>query len=73
MQGRIRRIEGMDAYRAVFRPFLAREDLLPVGAPRRDWNATFLSDGNVVVRHPDMGESLRMARIFASGVRMVAG
>ena len=72
-QGRIRRIDGMDAFRRAFRPWIAREDLLPVGAPRRDWNATFLSDGNVVVRHPDMGESLRMARIFASGVRMVAG
>lgn len=72
-QGRIRRIDGMDAFRGAFGRHLAREDLLPVGAPRRDWHQTFLSDGNVVVRHPDMGETLRMARLFAQSVRMYAG
>jgi hypothetical protein len=71
-EGVIRHVTGLDAFRRAFAPFIAREDLLPVGAPRRDWRQTFLSDGNVVVRHPDMGEALRMARLFAREVRMYA-
>ena len=72
-EGVIRHIAGMDAFRRAHAPYIAREDLLPVGARRRDWTQTFLSDGNVVVRHPDMGEALRMARTFARDVRMYAG
>jgi hypothetical protein len=72
-EGTIRHIAGMDAFRRAHAPYIARADLLPVGARRRDWTQTFLSDGNVVVRHPDMSETLRMARTFARDVRMYAG
>lgn len=72
-QGRITRVEGLDAFRARHGRYIAREELLPVGAPRRDWQQTFLSDGNIVVRHPDMREALRMAMEAAERVRMYAG
>jgi hypothetical protein len=36
-------------------------DLLPLGAPRRDWRATSLSDGVVVVRHRELSKSIEMA------------
>jgi hypothetical protein len=71
-RGRIRRIEGMDEVRRRFGPAIARDALLPVGAPRRDWKATFLSDGNVVVRHRDRDTTLEMARQIATHVRMYA-
>jgi hypothetical protein len=35
-------------------------ELLPVGAPRRNWKQTLLSDGYLVVRHPDLESCLRM-------------
>lgn len=70
--GTIRAITGLDAFMNRFGNHVIRQDLLPVGAQRRDWKETFLSDGNVVVRHTDVDECGRMARIFADSVRMVA-
>lgn len=72
-QGRIRRIEGLDAFVAKHRRWIARVDLLPVGSPRRDWRATFLSDGNLVVRHPDDATCLALAQEAAGSIRMIAG
>jgi hypothetical protein len=53
-QGRIRRIEGLESIMARFGEHIAHVDLLPVGAERRDWIQTLVSDGYVVVRHPDL-------------------
>jgi hypothetical protein len=72
-QGRIRHIEGLDRFRRRHSQWIARVDLLPVGAPRRDWTQTFLSDGNLVVRHPEDGGALELAREAASSIRMYAG
>lgn len=72
-QGRIRQIEGLEEFVARYRPYVARVDLLPVGAQRRDWKQTFLSDGNVVVRHPDWDAALSMAREAAHKIRVYAG
>lgn len=71
-EGRIAEIRGMDTFMRRFGPQVARADLLPVGAPRRNWKETFLSDGNVVVRHEDEGECRRIAQAFADGVRIFA-
>ncbi|MEN9786158.1 MAG: hypothetical protein RLZZ299_1422 [Pseudomonadota bacterium] len=70
--GRIARIEGLEGFRARHRPWIAREDFLPVGASRRDWRQTFLSDGNIVVRHPDMETALALGRAAAREIRLVA-
>lgn len=72
-QGRIRAVEGLDAFLAKYRPYVARVDLLPLGAPRRNWQQTFLSDGNVVVRHPDAAVCLEMAKEAAASIRVYAG
>lgn len=72
-QGRIRGIEGLDAFLATHREHVARVDLLPIGAPRRDWRQTFLSDGNLVVRHPDREKTLAMAREAADTIHLYAG
>jgi hypothetical protein len=72
-QGRIRAIEGLDRFRARFGRWIVNVDLLPPGAPRRDWQQTFLSDGSITVRHPDFDECLRMAKIAASEVHLYAG
>lgn len=70
--GRIAEIRGMGAFLQRYGRHVARQDLLPLGAPRRNWRETFLSDGNVVVRHEDEGECRRIARAFADTVRIFA-
>jgi hypothetical protein len=53
-QGRIRRIEGLESIMTRFGEHIVHVDLLPVGAERRNWIQTLVSDGYVVVRHPDL-------------------
>jgi hypothetical protein len=71
-QGRISRIEGLDAVRRRLGDALVQVDLLPVGAPRRDWVLTLISDGYVTVRHPDFGTLCEMADLVGTDVRLYA-
>jgi hypothetical protein len=48
------------------------ENLLPVGSPRRNWKQTLVSDGFVVVRHPDLDVTLAMADEFGADVTLYA-
>lgn len=52
-QGRIRAVHGLERLRAELGASIVEEALLPVGAPRRDWKQTLLSDGWITVRDPD--------------------
>ena len=72
-QGRIQRIEGMGRLMAEFGPSIVNVDLLPIGAPRRDWLQTLISDGMVVVRHPDLESTLRMADRVGTDLQLYAG
>jgi formate-dependent phosphoribosylglycinamide formyltransferase (GAR transformylase) len=72
-QGRIRRIEGLERLVARFRPHVVCIDLLPVGAPRRDWKQTLISDGYLIVRHPDLQATLEMADRVGTDLRLYAG
>ncbi len=71
-RGRIAGSRGLDAFRRKHGPHIAREDFLPIGAPRRDWQSTFLSDGHVVVRHPDHDRALAMAQEAAASIQLFA-
>ncbi len=70
--GRITRYEGLDRLLAQYGEHVAAVDLLPVGAPRRDWRATLIADGMVIVRHPDLEPALDMARRFAADLHLFA-
>ncbi|MBV9204654.1 MAG: ATP-grasp domain-containing protein [Actinobacteria bacterium] len=70
--GRITRYEGLDQLLAEFGPHVAAVELLPVGAPRRDWRATTIADGMVIVRHPDLPAALEIARRFAAELHLHA-
>lgn len=70
--GRIARIDGMDEVRARCGPWLVGEELLPIGAPRRDWKQTLLSDGFVAVRHPDYQTCRAMMDLVVNKVRLYA-
>ena len=72
-EGRIKRIDGLGEYLARFGDAVVSEQLLRPGEPRRNWLQTLVSDGFVIVRHPDIGATLRMAEAATTDIRVYAG
>jgi len=72
-KGRIQRIEGLDALMRRFRQNIVHVDLLPIGAPRRNWVQTLISDGYVCVRHPDLQAAMDIADAVGTDLNMYAG
>jgi formate-dependent phosphoribosylglycinamide formyltransferase (GAR transformylase) len=70
--GRIVEIAGLDRLLADYGDHVAALELLPIGAPRRDWRATLIADGMVIVRHPELPQTLEMARRFAADLQLYA-
>ena len=70
--GRIRRVVGLERIRRLCGPHLVWDNLLPVGARRRDWRQTLVSDGFLVVRHPDLGATLAMADEIGKALHLYA-
>lgn len=71
--GHIRHIEGLDRLQARFGAHIAAVELLPVGAQRRNWLLTLVSDGFLVVRHPDLQTTLDMADAVGTDLHLYAG
>ena len=71
--GRITGTSGLEALLAEYGEHVVAVDLLPVGAPRRDWRATTTGDGIVFVRHPDLQQVIDMTERFASDLQLYAG
>ncbi|MFO0607978.1 MAG: ATP-grasp domain-containing protein [Polyangiales bacterium] len=72
-QGRITRIEGLGEWLRMCGRWVVEDELLRPGTHRRDWKQTLLSDGHVLVRHPEWAEAHRMAFAAATGIKMYAG
>jgi hypothetical protein len=70
--GRITHVEGLEALLAEYGDDVVLVDLLPVGAPRRDWRAVLISDGMIVVRHPELQRVIEMTERFAADLHMYA-
>ena len=51
---------------------MVEEKLSRPGTPRRNWKQTLLSDGHVLVRHPEWAEAHRLAFAAANEIRMYA-
>jgi len=71
-QGYIQRIEGVGQILAEFGPHIPCIDLLPIGAHRRNWVQTLLSDGFVFVRHPDLQATCDIADRVGTDIQMYA-
>ena len=71
-RGRVTRIEGLTRWLEQCHPWVVEERLLRPGTPRRDWKQTLLSDGWLMVRHPDWDEAKRMSFAAATDVRIYA-
>lgn len=72
-EGRIRAVHGVDAFCEKYRQWVVADRLLPVGAHRRDWTKTLVSDGFLLLRHPDLATANAMADEAASTITMFAG
>ena len=72
-QGRIQHIEGLSRLLAEIGEHIVDLDLLPLGAPRRDWTSTMISDGVVALRHPDLDTTIEMADRVATELQLYAG
>jgi biotin carboxylase len=72
-QGRIQHIEGLSRLLGEIGDSIVHLDLLPLGAPRRDWTATTISDGFVALRHPDLETTIAMADRVATELQLYAG
>jgi hypothetical protein len=72
-QGRIRAIDGLEELYGRYRDSIVANTLLPVGTPRRNWKATLVSDGFIVLRHPELATTLELADFVGTRVQLYAG
>lgn len=70
--GRITHIQGTDELQAQFGEHVVWNTLLPPGTPRRDWRKTLVSDGFIMLRHPDLQATMDMADAVGSELEMYA-
>ena len=71
--GRITAVDGLERIEQEYRDAIVWNTLLPVGAHRRDWRQTLVSDGFLMLRHRDLKSTLRMADDVATGLTLRAG
>lgn len=72
-QGRITRITGLGDYLRRYGPWVVEEQLLRPGQMRRNWKQTLLSDGHILVRHPNWDEAYKMSFAAATDITLYAG
>jgi biotin carboxylase len=71
-QGRITNIVGLRDYLARHGAHVVEDTLLRPGTSRRDWRSTLLSDGYLIVRHPDWDQARAMAMAAATDIQLYA-
>lgn len=70
--GTISHSEGIEQLQQRFGEHVVWNTLLPPGTPRRDWRKTLVSDGFVMLRHPDLQETLTMADAVGTELHLYA-
>ena len=70
--GHITSIQGVDKLQQEFGKHVVWNTLLPVGAHRRDWRQTLVSDGFIMLRHPDLVTTMEMADKVGSELHLYA-
>ncbi|MBX7100374.1 MAG: ATP-grasp domain-containing protein [Myxococcaceae bacterium] len=71
-RGRITGVKGLQSFMRAHGEHVVEEKLLPVGAQRRNWKQTLLSDGHILLRHPDWQTTYDMAFEAARNITMYA-
>ena len=70
--GRITRIDGLREFMRRYGDVVVEQRLLPVGTHRRDWRQTLVSDGFILLRHPDWDTAYQLAMEAATDITMYA-
>lgn len=70
--GSIVRIEGMGALQRRIAEHIVWNTLSQPGTRRRDWLQTLVSDGFIMLRHPDLDETIAMADAVGSELHLFA-
>jgi biotin carboxylase len=70
--GRITRIDGLREFMQRHGEHVVEQRLLPVGTHRRDWKKTLVSDGFLILRHPDWDRTYQLAMEAATDITMWA-
>ena len=70
--GRITHIDGAGALQRRFGEHVVWNTLLTPGTPRRDWMKTLVSDGFIMLRHPDLDQTIAMADAVGSELHLYA-
>ncbi len=71
-EGRIHSVEGYQRFLRHYGETIVWDNLLPIGAHRRDWLQTLVSDGFMMLRHPHFETTLAIADDFSETVTMLA-
>ena len=71
-QGQISRITGLQEFLRAHGEHVVEQKLLPVGTPRRNWKHTLVSDGFIMLRHPDWATACALADEVASEITLYA-
>jgi len=71
-QGRISRITGLQEFLRRHGEHVVEQQLLPVGTPRRNWKHTLVSDGFIMLRHPDWATACALADEVANEITLYA-
>jgi hypothetical protein len=72
-QGQIHRIVGHDRIRRLYGEHIVWDNLLPIGAQRRNWRNTLVSDGFLMLRHPELRVLVEMSDDIGENLQMYAG
>ncbi len=72
-QGNISRVDGLTHLMSEYGEWIATVELLPIGAPRRNWLQTLISDGMVIIRHPNLDSAMEIAGHVCTDLQMYAG
>ena len=72
-QGIIQRIAGLDEFAAQYGSTIVWDSLLRPGTRRRNWKATLVSDGFIMLRHPDLKTTCALADLIGTDVQLYAG
>jgi biotin carboxylase len=71
-QGHIYRVEGLQHLLSKYGEHIVLIDLQRPGSHRRNWRQTLLSDGYLIVRHPDLQRTLEIADAVGTDLQLYA-
>ena len=71
--GKIQHIIGLVNFLNQYGHTVCVENLLRPGQRRRDWKQTLVSDGFIILRHPDWKIAKHISERFAVDVNLIAG